>query len=388
MGRRTVLVAGASGVIGQAAVEHFAAAGHHVLGISRRAPDVPASTVYKHVALDLLDADACRAAAAGFGEVTHLVYAALYEKPGLVAGWFEQDQMDTNLRMMRNLIDPLLAAAPALRHVSAFQGTKAYGAHLHPLAVPAREDGPRDPHANFYWLQEDYLHELRQGAAWTLTIWRPQVVFGLATGVAMNIIPVLGIYAAICRELGHPFAFPGQPGGLGEAVDADLIAEALEWAGEAPGAADQVFNITNGDVFEWANVWPVIARAVALEPAYGEPFSLAAFLLDHATIWDAIVARHGLQARRIDELLGESHHYADLLFGVNAPAGTVRVPALVSTIKLRRAGFAGCEDTEEMFQRLLNRLAERRIVPPVPISSAWGHKVCGASGCKTLLSET
>lgn len=364
MASGTVLIAGASGVIGAAAVERLAADGYRVLALSRRAPETLPGTAFEHLALDLLDAHACRAAAPRFADVTHVVYAALFEKPGLVAGWVEQDQMDTNLAMIRNLMEPLLDSAQGLQHVSAFQGTKAYGAHLHALAVPAREAAPRDQHANFYWLQEDYLRDRRRNAAWTLTIWRPQIVFGLATGVAMNLIPVLAIYAAICRELGRPFVYPGRAGGIGEAVDAGLIADALSWAATAPEAADQTFNITNGDVFEWINVWPTIARAVGLEPAYGEPFSIAEFLRDHADVWDRIVARHALRPLRIQELLGESHHYGDLLFGVNTPPDATRPPILVSTIKLRKAGFADCCDTEEMFSRLLAQLVTRGIVPP------------------------
>lgn len=364
MQRKTVLVVGASGVIGQAAVERFAVdPGSRVIGLSRRAPEVSAGVAYRHIALDLLDAAACKAAAPAFAEVTHVVFAALFEKPGLVAGWFEQDQMDINLRMMRNLMEPLLESATSLRHVSVFQGTKAYGAHVHPIAVPAREDQPRDDHANFYWLQEDYLRGRRQDAEWALTIWRPQVVFGGATGVAMNPIPVIAAYAAICGELGRPLAFPGRPGGVAEAVDADLIASALLWATDTPRARDQVFNITNGDVFVWANVWPRIARTFELEPTFGEPFSLADFLLDHADLWDQIVGRHHLRPIPMVKLVGESHHYADLLFGLHAPAHQPRDPVLVSTIKLRQAGFNECIDTEAMFAKWLRRMVDHAIVP-------------------------
>ena len=232
-----VLIVGASGVIGAAAVDHFASLpGWKVTGLSRRRPDVEPGTVFEHVSVDLNDAAACAAAAAGFTDVTHVIYAALYEKPGLVAGWYEQDQMQTNLAMMRNLMAPLLAAAKGLRHVSVLQGTKAYGAHVHRMAVPARESQSRDPHDNCYWLQEDYIRGAQKGADWTFTIWRPQVVFGGALGVAMNLIPVLGAYAAICRELSEPFYCPGEQDNIIEAVDTDLIARALAWAAEAPAA--------------------------------------------------------------------------------------------------------------------------------------------------------
>jgi hypothetical protein len=77
-------------------------------------------------------------------DVTHVVYAALCEKPGLVRGWRERDhdQMETNLGMLENCLDPLIDAARDLQHVTLLQGTKAYGAHLGPLAIRAKERQP------------------------------------------------------------------------------------------------------------------------------------------------------------------------------------------------------------------------------------------------------
>jgi nucleoside-diphosphate-sugar epimerase len=371
---KKMLIAGASGVIGSAAIEHFARQpGWSVTGVSRRRPEVSADLTFDHASIDLTDADACRAAASGFADMTHVVFAALFEKPGLVQGWFEPDQMATNLAMMRNLMEPLIATARGLRHVSVLQGTKAYGAHVHRMAIPAREDAARDPHDNFYWLQEDYIRDAQREANWTFTIWRPQVVFGAAHGVAMNLIPILGAYAAICRDLGRPFYCPGDAENIIEAVDADLIARALDWATEAPAARGETFNITNGDVMVWQNVWPAIARAVGLEPAFGHPLSLAQFLPAHADVWDRIVARHNLQPIPMAALVGESHHYADLLFSW----GARRTPAstLVSTIKLRQAGFGDCVDTEVMFTRWLGILAERGVIPKPGAYSAAAPNV-------------
>ena len=362
----TVLIVGASGVIGAAAVEHFAALPDWtVIGLSRRAPDLPADTAFTHLAVDLMDAGACAVAAKSLAAVTHVVYAALFEKPGLVAGWFEADQMQTNLAMMRNLMGPLFKTAMGIDHVSVLQGTKAYGAHVHALAVPARESGARDPHDNFYWLQEDYIRAAHAAAAgrWSFTFWRPQIVYGGATGVAMNLIPVIGAYAAICRELNLPFACPGEHDTISEAVDTDLIAAALAWAADAPAARGETFNITNGDVMVWKNVWPAIARALGLEPAYGAPVSLAAFLPAHADVWDVIVEKRNLRRIPIATLLGESHYYADLLFGWGAAAAPPSF--LVSTIKLRQAGFADCIDTEAMFAKWFARLAARGVLPTV-----------------------
>src|SRR5258708_30624473 len=61
--------------------------------------------------------------------------------------------------MLRNVIEPLISGKSALKHVSILQGTKAYGVHLHPIAIPARESDPRDDHANFFFDQQDRSEE-------------------------------------------------------------------------------------------------------------------------------------------------------------------------------------------------------------------------------------
>lgn len=363
MAEKTVLIAGASGVIGHAAVEHFTRLhGWNTVALSRRPPDISPGRSYRHVPLDLQDAAACRAAVAAMPDITHVVYTALYEKPGLVEGWRDPEQMATNLAMLRNLLEPLTERSGTLRHVSLLQGTKAYGIHIHRIAVPARERWPRDPHKNFYWLQEDYLREASSRHGFGMTIFRPQVVFGDVVGVAMNLTPVIGAYAAICREEDLPFSFPGGPAYVLEAVDARIVARALAWAAEAPSARNETFNITNGDVFVWQNVWPAIADELGVDPGPDEPRSMGEFLPQRAGTWDRIVERHGLRPVALPALLGESHHYADFTFAYGAQHRPP--PALVSTIKLRQAGFGDCIDTEDMFRDLFHSLAAKRILPP------------------------
>ncbi|MEZ5257823.1 MAG: NAD-dependent epimerase/dehydratase family protein [Ilumatobacteraceae bacterium] len=187
----TVMVVGASGLVGTAAVERFLADGAEVIAVSRRAPEVTPSPRLRHLPLDLRDADACRAAAPSFAEVTHVVYAAVYEMPGLVPGWTDPHQMSVNLQMLTNVLDAV--AASPVRHLSLLQGTKAYGAHLHPIRVPARESEPRDAHENFYWLHEDLVRERSAREGWSFTIWRLQLIVGPNHGVVMNIPPVIGV---------------------------------------------------------------------------------------------------------------------------------------------------------------------------------------------------
>jgi nucleoside-diphosphate-sugar epimerase len=361
--RRALLVVGASGVIGRAVLERFAARDDwDVVGVSRRAPHGLSGAA--HLPLDLLDTDRCAAVLRESPGVTHMVYAALSEAPGIVSGWRDREQMQRNLTMFRNVLDPL-GRAGTLEHVTLLQGTKAYGVHLGTSPVPARERWPRHPHENFYFLQEDALLDAQRerDASWAFTIWRPQVVYGESFGSPMNLIPAIGAYAAILRERDEPLSFPGGSTGLSEAVDADLLAAAIEWSFSAPAARNETFNITNGDVLSWRDSWPAIADALGMEAGPDRPRSLAAEMPRRAGEWAAIVDRYELRSPRdLAAFVGDSFVYADMLF--HHGREDARPPALVSTIKLRRAGFGECIDTEDMFRKWFGRFRERRLLPP------------------------
>lgn len=357
---KRVLIAGASGVIGQAALARFERDGWDTIVLSRRTPRISRPEKVTHLPLDLTDQHACATAVALLPAVTYLVYCAVRESDDLRQGWRDPEQMQNNARMLRNLVDPLLQAG-SLAHISLFQGTKAYGAHLHPIPIPAREDLPRDPNPNFYWLQEDYIRDLcaRKGIAFT--IFRPQVVFGDVAGVAMNLIPVIGAYAALRQQEGLPFSFPGGPDYLLEAVDARLIADALLWATHAPTAANQIFNITNGDLFTWRSVWPLLADYLGVETGEPEPQALTRWFPERAGAWKDLAQRRQLRCTDLGQLIGHSHHYADFCFGYGAKHAIP--PALVSTIKLRQAGFQGCIDTQTMFRDAFTSMRQLGYLP-------------------------
>lgn len=357
---RTVLVAGASGVVGVSAVDAFLREGWDVIALSRRKPEIESKKPFRHIAVDLRDADATRRALGELRGVTHVVYAALFEKPGLIGGWVERDQMTTNLEMLRNFLAPLCAASK-LEHVSLLQGTKAYGIHVHPMPIPAKERSPRDAHENFYWLQEDHLKAQAARHGFAFTILRPQLIVGAGYGVAMNLAPVIGAYAAITRELGEPFGYPGGVSYVWEAVDARLLANVFVWASSAKAAAGQHFNVTNGDVFEWRNLWPSLAATLGVEAGPDRPRELKHWLPEHSAVWDRVVAKHGLRKVALPDLLGESHHYADFCFAYGASVPPP--PAFVSAIKLRQAGFTEVCDTEEMFRYWLSQFIGRGILP-------------------------
>jgi len=141
-----VLVTGASGLLGVAAIERFLAAGWEVVGVSRRKPELPGGRKIDFLSVDLRDEEKARAAFEPLTDITHIAYTALHEKPELVAGWSSKEQIDTNNAMLRNVVEPIVRTASNFQHVSILQGTKVYGVHLHPIPIPARERDARRDH--------------------------------------------------------------------------------------------------------------------------------------------------------------------------------------------------------------------------------------------------
>jgi nucleoside-diphosphate-sugar epimerase len=359
---KVVLVVGASGLVGYAAMKHFAGqATGEVIAVSRRRPDETFGA--RFLAADLTDTQGCERTFGALGHVTHVIYAALYERPGLVAGWQEAEQIAINDQMLRNLLNPLEKAARNLAHVSLLQGTKAYGVHVRPMQIPAREGRSEMRQVpNFYWNQEAFLREKQRGKNWCFSIFRPVLIAGYSHGSAMNVIAAIGAYAAILKEAGQPLHYPGGPPRLGQAIDADVLARCMAWAGEASAARNETFNVANGDVYCWQNIWPAIADALGMLPGDAVPLSLEADMLPREAEWKRIRDKHNLLSPDLKSFVGLSFQYLDyqLGFGRTQPAP----PSFSSTIKLMQAGFQEVMDTELMFAKWLRLFQDRRLLPP------------------------
>ncbi|MFC3124211.1 SDR family oxidoreductase [Pseudoroseomonas globiformis] len=348
-----VVIAGASGLVGSAALQRYLAEGWDVIGLSRRPPSEPDGARY--LAVDLTDPAACRTALHGAG-ATHLVYSALYEKPELRAGWLDEEQMQTNLAMLANCVEALDDGT--LSHVTLLQGTKAYGVHLGQMPIPGKEDAPRHMHPNFYWLQEDWLRERQGGRGWSWTVLRPQAVIGFAVGSAMNLLSAIGVYAAVSRAMGLPLVYPGRGDRITEATDARLLASAILWAGGSDAARDRIFNVTNGDVLCWRDLFPAVAEVFGMKMGAPHPMPLPALMAGKEAVWQGIVREHGLRPLGLEALVGSSWQFADFAFSRDDQAAS-----LVSTIKIRQAGFGDCVDSTAMLEWWLADLQRRRILP-------------------------
>jgi len=350
-GNPTIVVSGVNGVSGRAAAEHWATIpGAKVYGLARRELPMPAGV--RFVQADLLEPDDVRRKLAGIPGVTHLVLGAYVEKRD--AG----ERSTFNVALVKNLLDAVEeASGTTLRHVTLYQGSKAYGADLGPFKTPARETDPRLMPPNFYYDQEDLLRERQQGKNWHWTVLRPEGTSGFGLGNPMNVAMSIAIYAVISKELGLPLRFPGTEKSyrvLYNITYAKILARATEWAGRCDAARNEIFNITNGDYFRWSEVWPQIAAMFGMAVADPIPTPLASYMADKAPLWDAIVRKYNLRLVAYEQV--SAWAFADVVLGLE-------YDTILSTIKARQAGFHDCLGTKEMFEDFIGDLRRERIIP-------------------------
>jgi len=352
------LIVGASGVVGSALSEQLLSTGWAVSGLSRgRAPLVPGCVP---IVVDLTSAEAVTAALDGL-DVSHVFFTT----------WARQATEAENIRvngaMVRNVLDALGRKSP-IKHAALVTGLKhylgpfeAYATGATPL-TPFREEQGRQPVENFYYEQEDRLFEAAERYGFTWSVHRPHTVIGYAIGNAMNMGLTLAVYATLCRESGQPFVFPGsatQWNCLTDMTDARLLARHLEWAATSPAAANEDFNVVNGDIFRWKWMWTCLADyfGLAAAPFSGVTQPLEGRMGEAASLWTAIAARHHLAEPRIEKLASWWHTDADL----GRPMEVV-----TDMTKSRKAGFLDYQSTPDAFFDLFDRLQAQKIIPPAP----------------------
>jgi nucleoside-diphosphate-sugar epimerase len=176
--------------------------------------------------------------------------------------------------MLKNFLGALVktGAAKQLKKIILVTGAKQYGVHLGRPKNPMVESDPwlRDSKwpPNFYYNQQDVLHEYckTHSIAWVVTY--PNDVIGFAQGNFMNLATSAGLYAAVSKELGQDLAFPGSEtfyNSVNCFTESKLHARFCHWAALEPKADNQAFNAVNGDVESWQNLWPHLAKRYGLK---------------------------------------------------------------------------------------------------------------------------
>jgi len=347
--RNTLLIVGASGAAATRVMERaIAAPDFDVVGLARRKPDADTDWI----TADLTDAAGLHGALAMRSDITHIVYAsrAPHGESGV-------EDVPANVAMLRNLLDAAEASLPRFAHLHMIHGGKWYGLHIGPFPTPAREDDPRHMPPNFYYDQQDLVAARQQGKPWSWSASRPGFVLDVAPGRARNMVSTLGAYAAICRELGVPFDFPGKPGAwsaLHEVTDASLLAQGVLWMLREPRCANRAFNVMNGDAFRWCDLWAFLAEQFGVPLGRPRPMSLRHWMADKGPVWQRLRERHGL-ALPLAEVA--SWDFADFFLNMD-------YDVLCSMMAARSAGFSGFVDSWAMFANQIAGYRAADILPP------------------------
>jgi nucleoside-diphosphate-sugar epimerase len=352
---REILLVGPYGVLGTGVIDAVAVATNPAWRITtaarRPAPKYRTQTPPRHISVDLMDREGTIKAFSNLDTVTDLVYAAYIEKPTMA------ETVEPNARMLTNTLEALAARSVPLRRIVLSGGAKSYGFSLGSFNAPAKESEPRLIAPVHYHQQEDIVADWSSKNRANWTVLRPHLVMGPSLNSPMNLVTSLAAYAAMSRELGLPLRFPGRREGwntLQETADAELFGRATLWALGEDKARNEIFNVSNGDVYRWRQLWNELAAFYDLPVAEPLAMSTVSEMSEKGPLWDSIVARYGLHATPYEQIANWSFVDWMLNFGDET---------ILSTIKIRKAGFADCIDTHESFRRQLTKLRELRIIP-------------------------
>lgn len=359
--QKKALIIGCSGITGSALSQELLSQGWQVTGLSRGRSSLPEG-------VEGLQADLTAAE-----QVSH---ALKDQKPDAVffTVWTRQDTEKENIRVnsaiVRHVVEALGDRLKG-RHVALVTGLKhylgpfeAYGA-AETVITPFREEQPRQPVDNFYYAQEDEIFAGAERHGYRWSVHRPHTVIGAAQGNAMNMGQTLAVYASLCREHGWPFVFPGSPQqwyGVSDVTEASILAQQLVWATDADSAANQAFNIVNGEHFRWNWLWPRLAAYFGIESAeLPEPSQpLDERMTQAEQLWSELADKYALEVSDVNQLASWWHTDADL----GRP-----FEAFTDMTKSRLAGFDGYASTELSFFKLFDSLIEKNIIPDFKTTS-------------------
>jgi nucleoside-diphosphate-sugar epimerase len=323
----------------------------------------------------------------------------------------EDDATKVNGDMLQNFITALklTGAAKNIKRFILTTGGKQYGVHFGRPKNPMSESdhwltNPSYP-SNFYYRQQEILKKEAEeiGFEWTVTY--PNDVVGVAKGNFMNLVSAIGVYASVCKELNQPMIWPGSPHfytQFDSFTDSTLHAQFNTWAALEPKAANNAFNVVNGDAESWQNLWPKVAAKFGcnipdkmftdkdfandfgdegLVMPLKEPPPISEFAAEaglagspatkqsfvHGKIdlskwaqrkevkqaWKSISEREGLDAGALENA---TWVFLNFVLGRN-------YDLVISMSKARKAGWIGYRDTWESIEGALERLVGEKVVP-------------------------
>lgn len=405
------LVTGATGILGR---EIVMALGEdkktwpNVYALSRSQKlEWPSNVKSQH--LDLQSSAQDMAKELGDIKPEYIFFAAYLAKDS------EEEATKVNGAMLENFLEAIKisGASKSVKRVILTTGAKQYGVHFGIPKQPMEEsdhwlaDSDRPP--NFYYKQQQTLAQKGKEQGWDWVVTYPNDVIGVAKGNFMNLATSLGIYCAVTKEMGQELMWPGSPDFYTKFdcfTSSRLHAKFNLWAALDGGkkVSNQAFNVVNGDVESWQNMWPRLAakfgikvpeRMFTAEEEQGkidektgsvmklmERPPIAEFAAERGlkstrytkqsrveqkidlikwsqrsdvkAAWDKLAKRDGLEHDAFEKA---TWGFLGFVFGRN-------YDIVISMNKARKAGWTGYESTADSLQTAMDELVGERVLPP------------------------
>lgn len=330
----------------------------------------------------------------------------------------EQENWDVNGTILSNFLQAIVktGAVNGIDRIVLVTGAKQYGVHLGAVKNPMLESDPWLTDSkwppNFYYNQQNILHSFckEHDKEWTVTY--PNDVIGYAVGNYMNLATAIALYAIISKELDvkdEGLVFPGSPSFYTKFdcfTNSKLHGQFCTWAATDPRAANEAFNVHNGDAESWQNLWPKVATyfgakvkpnqfaattgssvlkyvtgdagstaKLAPEPPLsdragelglqGHPALEQSVVEQHIDLekwsqrsdvvqaWERIAEKHGLQKDAFEKATWD---FLGFVLGR-------KYDLVISMSKARKAGWTGYVDTWESLEGTFEELREAKILP-------------------------
>lgn len=330
----------------------------------------------------------------------------------------EEKATQVNGAMLENFLSALeiTGAHKTVKRIILTTGAKQYGVHLGIPKMPMEESdrwlADRDRPPNFYYKQQNILKDKSERGSWDWVVTYPNDVIGVAKGNFMNLPAALGIYCAVTKELGEELVWPGSPDFYNQFdcfTSSTLHAKFNLWAAleKSPEVSNQAFNVVNGDVESWQNMWPKLAKKFGLripetmftkEEEQGDMdekgMGSVTKLMERPPITE-FAAERGLKDtryvkqsrveakidlvkwserkdvkeawKRLAESKGlEQEAFEKATWGFLTFVFGRNFDIIISMNKARKAGWTGHQDTWESLDSTLDKLVAEKVLPRFP----------------------
>ena len=317
--------------------------------------------------------------------ITHIFFCAWLPFPQS-----NEEEFTKNCAIFSNLVETVATVhnnnASKYPRFILLEGTKTYGIHLGPLkfsdykAPFVESDYKRHGVLkNFYFGWEDLLLE-KKWPEWVAV--RPGPIVGVAVQRSsfFNFGTGLACLLALLKATGKGMIFPDSLDGtpkvkalsaLHDQVHSDIVAAEMVFLALAPSEkldkqmldsyGVHGFNCSNGEPFQWKNVWPQLASKFNMNCSLDEPFNLVDFLKDEKTnaAWAKLVDEHELVTpRNLSEVVVWPAVIGTLTRSYDCHA---------SVEKVRKLGFSTTMNTVDMFIQVIKQLQKEKVIPPILI---------------------